>query len=757
MNKNRLRGSVFLKVIAFQLAIVFAACFCACAGGAVQLYGQRYYYGSGEDTQMVLRQMEQVKEYFFLHQHRDVLTPAGEERYAELTQQMSRKVTNFRFSVTRESDNRVLLSNLDEPGESYETVDGDEVSFYENGMNRMLAYYIDLDRAQDWTLQRGTAQQWAQTPYSSQYFYTQETYDGILKESKQRDSALAADLDYESFDGEGWNNEPEELEPVVEDEWTGSDTEGGNTYLYFVYTGEEDSVWMTCGIDRTYPVEDDYSAYEDQHIAMEGYFDTHFYPVVWAGVGALALFLLTLTYLTWAVGWNQEGELALRGANRMPTELAVLLGGGLMLLGLILEANSGVIGHYEYIDLVYIMTTVGVIALLFALGGMILWLVAAAQIKTNTLARRSLTVSLLRWMMKWFTRLRRAAGRTLMALPLYWRAAAGCGVYWLLFLIYYFIVDQITGLHHFLVTVFCLTLPLVPPAVLLCKWALDWARVRRGMKELVSGKLDFRLDTQRMLPDLREHGQDMNSLSEGLSLALEERMKGERFKTELITNVSHDLKTPLTSIINYVDLLKQTDIQDETARSYIEVLERKTQRLKTLTEDLVEASKAATGTIGVHLERLDVGQLIAQAAAEYDDRLTNAGLTPVVKRPEHPCTILADGRHLWRILDNLLSNCTKYAMPQTRVYLEAAEEGERCVISVKNISAQELDIPAEELMKRFVRGDSARSTEGSGLGLSIARNLAAAQGAGFDLVVDGDLFKALITFPLAKDTAEPVQ
>jgi signal transduction histidine kinase len=295
------------------------------------------------------------------------------------------------------------------------------------------------------------------------------------------------------------------------------------------------------------------------------------------------------------------------------------------------------------------------------------------------------------------------------------------------------------------------TLPLIPLVIYTCKWALDWARLRKAVQEMVAGHLDYQVNTNRMLPDLKIHGEDLSSLSTGLSRAVDERLKSERFKTELITNVSHDLKTPLTSIINYVDLLKKADIQDETARGYIEVLDRKSQRLKTLTEDLVEASKAASGTIAVQLEKLDVKQLVDQAVAEYDERLSRSQLTTVVTMPETPCMVMADGRHLWRILDNLLGNCTKYAMPGTRVYLDVTKQGKDCVIAVKNISADPLNVPAEELMKRFVRGDSARSTEGSGLGLSIARNLTNAQNGTFDLMVDCDLFKATLSFPLVEE------
>jgi signal transduction histidine kinase len=228
---------------------------------------------------------------------------------------------------------------------------------------------------------------------------------------------------------------------------------------------------------------------------------------------------------------------------------------------------------------------------------------------------------------------------------------------------------------------------------------------------------------------------------------VDEQMKSERFKAELITNVSHDLKTPLTSIINYVDLLKKEDIPNETARGYIEVLDRKSQRLKKLTEDLVEASKASTGALTVNRERLDVKQLVEQAAGEYQEKLSAAGLTLVTTLPQEPVTVTADGRHLWRVLDNLLGNCVKYALEGTRVYLDVTAQGEQAILTVKNISRQSLNLPAQQLLERFVRGDESRTTEGSGLGLSIARSLTELQGGTFELTIDGDLFKAVITLP----------
>ena len=220
-------------------------------------------------------------------------------------------------------------------------------------------------------------------------------------------------------------------------------------------------------------------------------------------------------------------------------------------------------------------------------------------------------------------------------------------------------------------------------------------------------------------------------------------------KTELITNVSHDLKTPLTSIVSYVDLLKKEELPEKAAE-YVEVLDRQSARLKKLTEDLVEASKASTGNLHVALESVDLGEFLEQAQAEYAARLLSAELEVVVQPPAGPLLARSDGRYLWRIMDNLLGNACKYAMSGTRVYLAAERREDRAVLSVKNISRERLNISADELMERFVRGDSSRNTEGSGLGLSIAQSLAALMGGKLELTVDGDLFKAEVFLPLAE-------
>ena len=275
-------------------------------------------------------------------------------------------------------------------------------------------------------------------------------------------------------------------------------------------------------------------------------------------------------------------------------------------------------------------------------------------------------------------------------------------------------------------------------------------RLGRAARELAAGRLEYKIRTEGLVSGLREQGEALNRIGEGMKLAVEEKIKDERFKTELITNVSHDLKTPLTSIVSYVDLLKKENVASETAREYIDVIERQSAKLKKLTEDLVEASKASAGAIAVHPEPTDVRELLSQSVGEYEERLAASGVEAVLSLPEHGVVLDTDGRLLWRVLENLIQNIVKYAQPGTRAYFDLSCGGGRVSIALKNISAQELNIPAEALMERFVRGDSSRSTEGSGLGLSIAQSLTELLGGTMTLYLDGDLFKVTLAFEGAR-------
>lgn len=270
--------------------------------------------------------------------------------------------------------------------------------------------------------------------------------------------------------------------------------------------------------------------------------------------------------------------------------------------------------------------------------------------------------------------------------------------------------------------------------------------LQTAAQKLAAGDLNYTVDTEKMYPVLKEHGDNLNAVSIGMNRAVNERMKSERFKTELITNVSHDLKTPLTSIVSYVDLLKKEPIESESAQEYIDVLDRQSQKLKKLTADLVDASKASSGALPVHSEKLDLGELLRQSAGEYTEKFAAAGIAPVLLVPEGETYVTADGRLLWRVLDNLLGNAVKYAQSGTRLYLELVQDETETVLTIKNISREPLNIPAEELMERFVRGDGSRHTDGSGLGLSIAKSLMELMGGKLALTLDGDLFKAALVF-----------
>lgn len=275
---------------------------------------------------------------------------------------------------------------------------------------------------------------------------------------------------------------------------------------------------------------------------------------------------------------------------------------------------------------------------------------------------------------------------------------------------------------------------------------LQFDAVRKAARRISQGDLSQPLDIKRLIWIFKTYGQDLNNVSDGIENAVQEKMKSERFRTELITNVSHDIKTPLTSIINYVDLLEKEDIDNEKAKEYLEVLDRQTARLKKLIADLLEASKASTGNLKVNIEELDAAVLISQVAGEYTERFDQKQLEIVLKNETSPVMINADGRHLWRVFDNLMNNIFKYAQEGTRVYIDVMPKDNGAVITFKNISKCPLNISSEELMERFVRGDSSRNTEGSGLGLSIAQSLMQLMNGNMELTIDGDLFKVTLEF-----------
>lgn len=367
----------------------------------------------------------------------------------------------------------------------------------------------------------------------------------------------------------------------------------------------------------------------------------------------------------------------------------------------------------------------------------------ALRVKLGKWWENTLVFRLLRLLLRGSRAVFRGIGGLLRSLPLVWRTALA--------------ILGVTGIELFLYGALrlwqneeALTALLILEKLLLGGFLLYLTvllrRLQKGGEALASGDLQYKTDVRGMFGDFRRHGEHLNSAAAGMSAAVERQTRSERMKTELITNVSHDIKTPLTSIINYVDFLKE-ETDPAQREEYVAVLDRQAKRLKKLTEDLIEASKASTGNVELSLSRHSVHELLRQAVGEYAERLSAAGLEPVLTLPETELFAEVDGTAMWRILDNLLSNACKYAQSGTRLYAVAQRRENNVVVSFKNVSREPLNISPEELMERFVRGDRARSGEGSGLGLGIARSLTELQHGTFNLWIDGDLFKVDLIFP----------
>ncbi len=455
-------------------------------------------------------------------------------------------------------------------------------------------------------------------------------------------------------------------------------------------------------------------------------YGARYWVFVWAFLGLLAEVAL-LIYLFCGAG-NHPGEdrPRLNPVDKIPFDLATIL------LYLLLGIQYATVNNYGDMAVAVLLVLCGILDYL-----LFLWyfLSMASRLKVGGFFRNTLLGRFALWMKKMFSAL-------LESLPMIWKTVAFIAVFTLAELILF--VSNIWEPDNLMILWVIVKAVLIPLALYV---AVSLHKLKKGGERLAEGRLEERLDTAHLIGDLKQFGETLNSIGDGMNKAVEERMKSERFKTELITNVSHDIKTPLTSIINYVDLIKKEEPENQNVRQYLEVLDRQSARLKKLIEDLVEASKASTGNLPIHAEPCDAGVLLTQLMGEYDERFREKGLEPILHQPEEPVTVWADPRHFWRILDNLMVNILKYAQSGTRVYLDLLIEGESMSIVFRNISRAALNISGEELMERFVRGDSSRNTEGSGLGLSIARSLAELQGGSLKLEVDGDLFKVRLQLP----------
>ena len=504
------------------------------------------------------------------------------------------------------------------------------------------------------------------------------------------------------------------------------------------------TITLEYGFLQDMPVEDDYQTF--YHAWMEDVVRWEKWMIAAAGFGVLA-FGMVLCVL-WQTGMCYDtGAVRLNVIDKLPAEIVLFVKGTLTVF-----VFAGVFAGLEW----YLVET-ALLMFGYLQGNLRVWLIPMCIIAL-TVVGIYLCLSILRGMVrriragKWWQntivfRVLSPVGRGLRwmwnmgctvfgNLPLAAKWLAGCAIFGLWTLIVIF--------ENGLVVLWFFTA--LTAGLFLCIYMLEFDAIRRAAKKIAAGDINAHTDTSRLHGAPKQIGDSLNHIGDAISVAVEDRMKSERFRTELITNVSHDLKTPLTSIINYTDLLSKEEIGNETAKEYVDVLSRQAVRLKKLTEDLLEASKASTGAISVSMQPTDAAELLTQAVGEYEERFAARSLHAVLDIRHNPLWISADGKHLWRVFDNLLGNICKYSMSGTRVYLTAEAIGKTVVMTFRNITENPISVTAEELTERFVRGDASRHTEGSGLGLAIADSLCKLQGGTLSLTVDGDLFKAVVTF-----------
>ena len=513
------------------------------------------------------------------------------------------------------------------------------------------------------------------------------------------------------------------------DEWYDSTT---NTYIV------ELSGTAVCALNVTSYVKNSFTAHDDFYYSIIlRYGDTVLdYIYVIFGVSTI-LTLLFGTFLVVAAGYGKKSnEPYASEFNRVPYDIILVAVAAVALV--ILAINP----YWDFINIT-------LIAVWLALAFPVLLLITCGRIKTKTLVSSTVCSKIIMFLWRevvkrLFRWIKKAWKNICKIIKILWDSIGIYGKYLGVFAavaILEAIVCMSSDTEFVFAILFIEKLTFGAILVIAC---INLSKLKKAGNEIAKGNMDFEVDTKGMLGEFKAHGENLNSIRNGMANAVEESLKSERMKTELITNVSHDIKTPLTSIINYVDLLEKEKLDNEKAGEYIEVLDRQSARLKKLIQDLIDASKASTGNLDVTLEKTDVNVVINQALGEFQDKLAARNIKTIIKSDKEEYFVIADGRHLWRVMENLINNIVKYALEGSRVYIDVKEQDEYISVTFKNISKEELNISGDELMERFVRGDSSRNTEGSGLGLSIARSLMELQKGKMEIIVDGDLFKVVL-------------
>ena len=702
---KRLTHALWAKLLASCLLLVFAAGLILTGGAALLLADRNAYTDGGltmlssyfpDNSPSFQNNMRLAQSYFYeyLAQQENPLNfdPQWEERYLRAFRPES---SNFYFGVY-DMDGKLVFS-----GGSGQSLHADSTTDFE------ASRYLCMDSA---TL---TAS------------YNEHPVKETITFGSEQSLWTAVQEQYDRDDTYGFTYEITGIS-------------GSTVTASFSYTQFDQTIYRLVGYARENLSADDAIAREYHTLYL---LIANRSLLIIAAVVCGVLCLVLFVFLMCAAGRSADTDgVRLSWFDRIPLDLLLIL---LISLGAIwfavIEAlNSAYVWSFALLAAVLSVSALIYTGLCLAFSMTLATRIKAGSWYRNTIICRALTLVLrfLRWIWNGLVYICRN-------LPLYWRG----GLIW----VGLCLIDLCVFARYFRYPVLWVMKTLVFTA--LAAFALiAGKRLLDGGRRLASGDLESKIDLKYLYFDFRHHAEDLNAIGSGMQKAVEQQMRSERLKTELITNVSHDIKTPLTSIVNYVDLLKKEHIESPQAQEYLDVLDRQSARLKKLTEDLVEASKASTGNLSCTLERTDVNVLLGQVLGEYEERLQKAGLEPILLMDEKNPQILADGRLLWRVFDNLLSNICKYAMAGTRVYLSSILANGHVTVTFKNISKYALNISPDELMERFVRGDSSRSTEGSGLGLSIANSLTTLQRGEFRLVVDGDLFKASVIFQQLNET-----
>lgn len=454
-------------------------------------------------------------------------------------------------------------------------------------------------------------------------------------------------------------------------------------------------------------------------------------PVYAMSYSILILFIIGV-YLIWSIGHknNKEG-IYLSNFDRFSYEI-------IFVVGCIVIATFTLIGKECLVNANIYTLVIGLIAYLICyISCAVIGITTIKRIKARSFIKTTLTYKICKWIKE---KIKEVSNLILWNKEITTKLI----IYYIAFLLISLFLIITSAATAFCVILLLIFWSLVLYAIL--NYTKQLNSIKQQLKCIYEGKEDIRIDTANLEKNLKEMAEYINSLSTGLTKAVEESLKSERMKTQLITNVSHDIKTPLTSIINYVDLLKKEEMPNEKAKEYLEILDSKSQRLKRLTEDLVEASKATSGNIKLNIESINLKELIKQISGEFEDKFNEKNLELILQIPKEKVNIKADSRYLYRVIENMYTNIIKYALEGSRVYIDIIKNKDKVEIQLKNISKAKLNISTEELMQRFVRGDTSRNTEGSGLGLSIAESLTKLQGGNFNIYLDGDLFKVVIEF-----------